>query len=319
MLPIAVQSLSDIGKHQLDELIAPNAEVRTKGISSLSNTTLVPEDIHDSIQDSLPVIPITSQLASTPLLEKLGFQYNTIAMVLICINCQHCVPPRDAVAHAKQNHFPNGIPNAPGTLSSLQSDIEVEALDLELELDIPQPLGHGSSILDGLVVNTDTVQCITCGYVGLPSTVNTHQKQNHCGMHLPANQRTMQCTSQHFTTKSPYWRVSPGLSRQQDRVISLEAFEPYLEKEDGTILPFSGSHTRDRPPLLLFTGWDDWMEKWYATSKGRKQVATLCEVPKAADPLHFISELALAYLGKIGKQARSMDHARLRIFQNYPV
>jgi Orsellinic acid/F9775 biosynthesis cluster protein D len=260
---------------------------------------------------------LMSQLETTSLLDKLGFHYNTISMVLVCKDCKYFVSPKDAVIHSKEHHCSDGIPVAWGPMSRLQTEVEVECTDLDLSFTPPEPLEHGSSVLDGLAVHHDTVQCIRCGYVGLPSSVKAYNKQIRCSMDIPADQRTKPCLSQHFTTNSPYWRVNPNEPIQGSHVISLDTFGTYLEEE--TVLIPSVENTRDRPPLILHTGWIEHLGQHYATSNGHQQLVSLCEVPKAADALHFACDLVQEYLEEIGKQAKNMHPARLRIFENYPV
>jgi len=190
---------------------------------------------------------------STPVLDKLGYFFHSLLRVLICKECEFCVPPSDAPGHAMNFH---GVEK-----KSYDHDEFLRTCadnDIYPTKTVPMPKSSGPPVENIKIV--DGYTCLPCGYSsGAKSTMEKHQRQSHPSSKGDNNTANVKVQSLFVSFGIHYFQVDPALCQLQPYTVP-SIIERYIHSLPKIPPPGAVETERERSVLLSMTNWDTHME-----------------------------------------------------------
>jgi hypothetical protein len=228
-----------------------------------------------------------SDLRSSPLLDYLGYRFNTKHSVMICVACECAILPDNALGHVRKKHTM--------FVSKEQQaiwDHTVTELNVTNDAIISPPVDHKAVEL--LKLHPKAFCCNSCDYACLSvTTFAKHWSADHRSINLPSNERYHEGWVQTFYSHAPckYFEVDVPIPN------STPLFNIYVKKEIPNYLPFDvviPSAPREIPPLLYNTRWHEHLTEYLTEKPKRRLLFSLAHPTNySKDPLW---KLVLDYL-----------------------
>lgn len=270
-----------------------------------------------SQQVSAPLVtrdPSTSQLSraselrSSPLLNYLGYRFNTRCSVMICVACGFAVLPGHALGHIKNKHEI--------LISKDQAalwDQTVAEWNVTTSTSIPPPQNHKPVEL--LNIHPDAHCCNVCNYAALSlATFSKHWGNSHKSDSRSPKERHHMGYVQTFYSHAPcsYFEVDLPVPN------STPLFDVYM-KEVPSYATFDitiPSAPREIPPLLYATRWHEHLAE-HITDKGKRR-----SLRSLAHPTKYTGcplwKLVWNYLGAVANVAKDSNLRVRCLLTEYP-
>jgi hypothetical protein len=234
-----------------------------------SQTTQIPKPLLLSASQSSKV----SYLQSSPLLDYLGYRFNTAHSVMICVSCGYAVMPGHAIGHIKNKHNIS--------VSREQEELWHQTVtEWNVICDGPVPSPQDRQPVELLKIHRNAYCCNHCSYASLTiATFSKHWSLTHKDLNTPPAERYRDGCVQTFYSHAPctYFEIDMPILN------STPIFDVYMKKEVPTYKPFDvilPSAPREIPPLLYCTRWHEHLAE-YITDKGsRRTLYTLAHPTK---------------------------------------
>jgi orsellinic acid/F9775 biosynthesis protein OrsD len=218
-----------------------------------------------------------SVLSSSPLLDYLGYRFNSNHSVMICVACECAILSCNGLGHVKKKHDIS--------VSREQQtfwDQIIEEWGVTSDTFIAPPKDHKPVEL--LKLHPNAFCCNYCQYASLTQTTfSKHWSTNHKSIDLEPSERYHEGWVQTFYSHAPctYFEVNVPIPN------STPLFDVYMKKEIPSYPLFDviiPSAPREIPPLLYSTRWHEHLADYITDKPKRRMIFSL------AHPGHITKE-----------------------------
>jgi hypothetical protein len=234
-----------------------------------SQSTQIPKSLLLSASQSSKV----SHLKSSPLLDYLGYRFNTAHSVMICVSCGYAIIPSHAISHIKNKHSIH-------VSREQEESWNQTAIDWGVILDGPVPSPQDRQPVELLKINRNAYCCNNCNYASLTiATFSKHWSLTHNSLKISPSDRYHDGYVQTFYSHAPctYFEIDMPILN------STSIFDAYMKKEVPSYEAFKitiPSAPREIPPLLYCTRWHEHLSAYITEKESRRVIHTLSHPAK---------------------------------------
>lgn len=254
------------------------------------------------------LVPGRGYLETSPVLDDLGLWLHTGLQVLICRRCKTALSSKMAVGHLKKQHAV-AVPEArKEELENLCTQNRVYENPYEVHL--PR---MGGPPVEGIAPPVAGLSCAAssnCRYsvCDLQAMIRHGREKHEGGTLATTNYRASKVQVLFLGVGHVYFEVDPELTASSD-VDARDYLRAVFLQEAGFDEVVAADSSRDRPPLLNITHWDEFMPEIRENVDQRHAAHALKGKHKADEHEGIFDVLQRAVLGHHKTTRKELEHS----------